>query len=685
MKNKPLLTRITISLIALFLSHHSNAQPVPLGQDKLVQQLNQELSGESAKRNVEFISRLHRMRGSKDYNQAIAFIMSELQEYKMASIEVIKIPADGKIMYGTQKSRPAWNADFGELWEMEQKNGDWKQAVKIADYQSIPLVIAQDSRSGEATADLVDIGKGTSETDYINKNVKGKLVLTSSQPEAVVSFAIEKYGALGIISYAQNQETAWSKENENLIRWGHLSTFTNTKTFAFMVSLKQARGFQDRFAKGENIRLQAKVIAEQTPGSYDILTAAIEGADPVLKNEEIAFTCHLDHPRPGANDNASGCMSILEVARTLNKLIAEGKIERPKRTIRFIWSPEIEGTIALLNFKPAMADKIKFNIHMDMVGGGPETKAIFHVSGSPQSLPGFINDVGEAFGDFVNQASDAYAAGEKVLFPIVAQEGGKEALSAVLGEFHMGSDFEVYNEGSFRIPSIYLHDWPDRYIHTNYDVAANIDATKMKRSAFIGAGSGYYLANVDNSQLPLLIRLMKRRALNRASGMLNYCQPFSPDEQENTKYYFWLHETEVFNSLKKYTTISPAVETDYEKYLSNLKLSIGKGKQMMSSDKSAPVIYTRNNQPKGPMTVFGYDYFTDHYKIGKEQPALLNFSSANRSGSEYAYEALNLVNGKNNISDIRNSLSAEFGPVPLELVMEYLQALESIGVIKREK
>ena len=682
MRNNLFFNWIIVSFIIISSINKSNAQPVPLGQDKLVHHLDQELSGETAKRNIEFISRLHRMRGSKDYNQAIAFIESKLQEYKLSSIEVIKIPTDGIIMYGTQKSRPAWNAEFAELWEMEKHNDDWVPTVKVADYNAVPLVLAQDSRSADVVGELIDIGKGASENDYINKDVKGKLVLTSSQPEAVVELAIEKYGAVGIISYAQNQPTAWLKENENLIRWGHLATFSNTKTFAFMVSLKQARSFQERLARNEIVKLHAKVIAEQSAASYNILTGVIEGSDPILKKEEVAYTCHLDHPRPGANDNASGCMSILEVARTLNKLIAEGKIERPKRTIRFIWSPEVEGTVALLNYKPEMTDKIKFNIHMDMVGGGLETKAIFHVSRSAQSLSSFINDVGEAFGDFVNHASDNYASGAEVHYPIVSQEGGKEVLGAVLGEFHMGSDFEVYNEGSFRIPSIYLHDWPDRYIHTNYDVAANIDPTKMKRSAFIGAGSGYYLANFNNSSLFSVIDLMKRDVLNRASMMLNFSQSFSADDQENIKYYFWLHELDAFRSLKQYATISNDIENDYVKYLSNLKLSIGKGKQTIIQNKNASIIFSRNSQIKGPMTVFGYDYFTDHYKK-KEMPALLNFSSLNRSGGEYAYEALNLVNGKNNVLEIRNILSAEFGPIPLDVVVEYLEALESVGVVKR--
>ena len=105
----------------------------------------------------------------------------------------------------------------------------------------------------------------------------------------------------------------------------------------------------ERLAQGEKISLHAVVKAGQHAGNYEVVTATIPGADPKLKEEEIAFSCHLDHQRPGANDNASGCVTILEVARTLQKLIAEGKLARPARTIRFIWPPEIEGTLALLN------------------------------------------------------------------------------------------------------------------------------------------------------------------------------------------------------------------------------------------------------------------------------------------------------------------------------------------------
>ncbi len=674
----------SISILLLFcFPGIINAQHVPLGQEPLVAGLDQELSGEVAKRNLEYISRLHRMRGSDDYNQAIAFISAKLKDYGLESIEVIKIPVDGTTMYGTQKSRPAWNVEFAELWEEAEQNGKWIKKTKIADWESIPLVVAQDSKSGEVSAALVDIGVGTKEADYANKDVKGKLVLTSSQPGNVVSLAIAKYGAAGIVSYAQNQPSAWYKENENLIRWGHFDYFANTQSFAFMVSLKQARNFQERISNGEKIKLHAKVMAETTAGHWEILTAVIKGSDSKLSNEEILFTCHLDHPRPGANDNASGCVAILEVARTLKKLVDEKRIERPKRTIRFLWSPEIEGTTALLSYSPELAVKTKFNIHMDMVGGGLETKGIYQVSRGPQSLPSFMNDIGESFGEFLNQTSIAYASGDPTKFPMVSKEGGKEPFHAIIGNFQLGSDFEVFTEGSFKIPSIYLHQYPDRYIHTNLDIPANIDPTILKRSAFIGAASGYYLANFQSNDLVALCNLMKQQMLKRAYLMLNFCNALAPNEQENTKYYFWLQELGALYSINPYAALTPEIEKDYKAYIKGLQSTIGSGNPVDNSDEKNLVVYSRNEKLKGGMVDFSYNYFRAHYDVKKDRPQIFDFLGIRGSGSEYTYEALNLVNGKSNISDIRNTLSAEFGPIPISYVSEYLEALESIGVIQR--
>jgi aminopeptidase YwaD len=55
------------------------------------------------------------------------------------------------------------------------------------------------------------------------------------------------------------------------------------------------------------------------------------------------------------------------------------------------------------------------------------------------------------------------------------------------------------------------------------------------------------------------------------------------------------------------------------------------------------------------------------------------------AGEEYAYEVLNLADGKRNAQEIRDAVSAEYGPVPVEMVAEYLKALEKIGVVEQLK
>jgi len=677
-------------LITLFVCLLLNITPLIANQARMtllpepvVAALSQELSGETAKRNLEYIARHHRMRGSQGFRAAAEHILKQLRDYGITEARIEQFPADGKVFYGTQRSRPPWDVEFAELWEMRELNARWTPHERLASWETMPISVAQDSESGEVTAELVEVGNGTSERDYVGKDVRGKIVLASSQPGGVASLAVDRFGAAGIVSYAQNQRTAWWGENENLVRWGHLDTFAKRPTFAFMISLKQARQLQLRLSRGEKIRLHATVRAGKHAGSYDIVTATIPGADPNLRDEEIAFSCHLDHQRPGANDNASGCVAILEVARTFSKLIREGKITRPARTIRFIWPPEIEGTITLLNARPELASRIKAVVHMDMVGGGPETKAIFHVTRGPASLPSFVNNVAEHFGEFVNDQSARFAGGENVAFPLFGSEGGKEALLAEIAEFSLGSDHQIYTDSSWNIPAIYLNDWPDRYIHTNFDTPANVDPTKLKRSAFIGAASAYFLANLKDDDAPSILRVLQADSLRRTSIMLKRRAELTPAEATNlTRHHLW-HERAVVESMERFFSIPTGVRAEASSFFAGLEKLVGGLTAAAPAQGEGSLVFRRNPKLKGPMSAFGYDYFSDHYGAERESAVrLLRYQGSRGSGGEYAYEVLNLVNGKRTAQEIRDAVSATYGPIPLEVVIEYLRALESIRVIE---
>jgi aminopeptidase YwaD len=700
------MRQLRFALLLTFLCTAGFAQKPPLLPEDQVKALAEETSGEAAMRNLEGIARNHRQRGSRGFHSAAELVAERARAYGLSNVTILQFPADGRVFYGTQRSRPPWDADFAELWELRKQSDSWVPAVRLASYEAEPITLAEDSESADVTADLVDVGNGTAESDYANKDVHGRIVLAAAQPGAVQSLAIEKFGAAGILSYALNQPTAWRGENENLIRWGHLQSFPKAKAFAFMASLKTARALRERLARSEQIRLHAVVRAGQHAGNYEIVTATIPGADPALKNEEIAFSCHLDHQRPGANDNASGCATILEAARTLQKLISEGKLPPPARTIRFIWPPEIEGTTVLLNAQPEFAQRIKAVIHMDMVGGGAVTKATFHVTRGPMSLPSFVHDVAEAFADFVNEQSEKFANTGAAEYPLVAPEGSKDALRAEFVPYTMGSDHDVYQDSSFRIPAIYMNDWPDRYIHTNFDSPANIDPTKLKRAAFIGAASGYFLAQLTDrdrilTETPLLaadvdlvrIDFLREMILQRNAGFergvtVESGQPppakfeaFSRDLGVMNRLRKWYME-ENARSLWIFTHArpeqvfkSPNIVPDFPQYKELPPEPPATGDGLL--------VFTRNPQPKGPLVVFGYDYLEDHAKAaGIALPRLLNYQGLWGAGEEYCYETLNFVDGKRNAQQVRDAVSAEYGPVPLELVLEYLRALEKIGVIK---
>src|SRR5580700_4976245 len=118
----------------------ATAQKPPLLAEKDVAALANELSGETAKRNLEVIATFHRQRGAKGFHMAAELVAERAQAYGLSDVQILQFPTDGKIFYGTQRSRPAWDAEMGELWEVgtdvatcEQALG--KKPVKDAEQQ----------------------------------------------------------------------------------------------------------------------------------------------------------------------------------------------------------------------------------------------------------------------------------------------------------------------------------------------------------------------------------------------------------------------------------------------------------------------------------------------------------------------------------------------------------------------
>jgi aminopeptidase YwaD len=712
-----------IGIVFLFTTALAFGQSQSLLPESTMQALMNEASGAAAKRNLQTITTFNRIRGSREFHAAAEFLVGKAKEAGLADVHIEKFPADGKTFYGTLKARQAWDADFAELWEVDpiekpnrfsgSPEAWFKPVRQVCSWESMRVCLAEDSESADITAELVNVGAGTSEKDYTGKDVRGKIVLISTQGGEAQKWAVDKYGAAGMVSYALNQPQGWQGDDDSLVRWGHLDSYSPTKTFAFQISLRQAHDFKERLERREKVWLHAKVKAGRHDGFYEVITGTLPGRDERLKNEEIVFSCHFDHQMPGANDNASGCATILEVARTLHKLIDEKKISPPKRTLRFIWPPEMEGTVIFLVSHPELVPQMKAAIHMDMVGGAQEkTKAIFHVTRTPDSIPSFVNDVAQVFGEYVRDLSVQFAATGESRCAVHSAEGSKDALHMEISEFTEGSDHQIYDEGSFRIPAIYLNDWPDRYIHTHADSIDKIDATKLQRAAIIGAASGYFLANLDEYNSTEItsevITHAKQRMANSQKRFVEQAQlaarfgaEASMREMDNFVQFLVRRERANLMSLRSFIGDEALAKFDINGFTLQMINWAGvekdeadrfsAGMNATSADESIPI----RLESKGPMSVFGYDYLVDHW--GADKTAALKIFSQlggiegatspirHSSSGEYTYEILNLIDGKRSVEAIRDVVSAEFGPIPTDWVQEYLRALVEVNVVQLTK
>ena len=363
----------------------------------------------------------------------------------------------------------------------------------------------------------------------------------------------------------------------------------------------------------------------------------------------------------------------------------EGKIPAPRRTLRWIWPPEIEGTIAYVNARPDLAARTKAVIHLDMVGGAPAvTKAVFRITRGPKSLPTFVNDVAEEIGRWMNAQTLEYASSGNADYPLADPEGGKEAWLAHPQDFSAGSDHQVWTEGSFRVPAIYLNDWPDRYIHTHHDEIANLDATKLLRAAFLASSGAYFLADLDTDDLPALARVIRRRALERAAAARARAEQLDdPAEASNVLRFQRDFERAVAASVERFTAPTDAWNRETATFLDTLDLLLAAPTpKNPAHDEPAhdEIVYRRAEEPKGPLSGFGYSYLADQLQR-RDLPTPALPGATGLWGSGYAYEALNLVDGKRDVRTIRDDLSAIYGPVDLDAVTEFLQTLATIGIL----
>ncbi len=413
------------------------------------------------------------------------YIYDQLVRYGLRGAEIVRFPG-GRV----------WDGIKGELWEMSPTR------QKLASYQDMRAMLASGSTNADVTAELVWVGMGTDE-ELDRAGVAGKIVVTEGSMGGVHQAACLQRGALGVVSIADGRpffdplQIPWSGVRSR--RGGG----DQEAKFGFFIPPREAEVLKLRLLAGDTITVHAEV--EATVREYDLEdpVAHIPGTDPDAA--EIILSAHLfeGYVKQGANDNKSGSAAILEVARTLHTLIEEGRIPRPKRTIRFLWGPEFSGTGPWVQANKELMERTLANINMDMVGEWLSlNKAYMTLVRTSYGHPHFINDVMENYFRFVGESNRERIQNRggfyRIPRRIVAPTGADEPFYYSIETHYGASDHMVFNDWSVGVPGIMMIAWPDQWYHTSGDRADKADPTQLKRVVIIGAAAAYTVASADD-------------------------------------------------------------------------------------------------------------------------------------------------------------------------------------------
>jgi hypothetical protein len=218
-------------------------------------------------------------------------------------------------------------------------------------------------------------------------------------------------------------------------------------------------------------------------------------------------------------------------------------------------------------------------------------------------------------------------------------------------------------------------------------VPANIDPTKLKRAIFIGAASAWYLANIDGAGITGLSVAIRPEQLNRTAETMRRANALraagaSGPEVANIWRQHWEYEAGMTASLGRFAPVPAAVSAEARRFQAASQRLLGPLPTAAPGHGAYAAVYERVAALKGPMNGFGYSWFDDHLKkAGLERPKLLS-RQPEAGGGSFGYEALNLVDGRRSIQQIRDYLAATSGPVPAEEVAEYLAVLQRLGVVQ---
>ncbi|MEW5935069.1 MAG: DUF4910 domain-containing protein, partial [Bacillota bacterium] len=404
----------------------------------------------------------------------------------------------GQHRYWTHCPGPEWQCEDAELTLLAPERR------RLARWEEHRLSLIQRSAPTPpegVECPLVLLSNPEDPASYRDADLQGKALMVDGDLQIIRRLAAPR-GVIGLV-------TDGMREFPPVRRSGDLPDALQYTSFWWNPGEEPMWGFVLSPRAGQELRrllrdagpaglpVHARVRSRFYPGSMDVLSALLPGSSP----EEVMVVAHLCHPQPSANDNASGSAAAVEALISIATLISRGTLARPRRGIRLLLVPEINGTTCYLASHPEVLGRTVAAVNLDMVGERQDLcGSTLQVEAGPLATPSFASDLlalimREALAEGSNWAGTA---------PLPALRWAETPFSG-------GSDHYLLGDPTVGIPCPMIIQWPDRFYHTSEDTPDKVDPGVLARVAAATAAYALFLAEAHLPQATWLAGEMVAR------------------------------------------------------------------------------------------------------------------------------------------------------------------------------
>ncbi len=454
--------------------------------ERLVEAIRSEVQPDQAMDFMRHVYATDRWFTFPKFQETAEFLHRTMVEIGLKNVELLGAPADGVSQIGFWTEPMAWDAKSARLEILEPTV---RSADRIlADYEKIPTSLGMWSGPTPPegiTAEVVEV-HGEDAAAIAKMPLKGKFALTDNNP-ANFKWALVKAGAVGAINaFTENSDLHDGRQWINA--WGDNGwAFTkgSTPLISFSISPRQAALLRQLLAEHGKVRLKATVDSRYYAGVYPYVTGVIPGTSP----EEVLTLGHAFEQ--GAEDNATGVAAMLESLATLRRLIADGKLSPPRRSIRILIMGEMYGSMHYVATHP---DRIRRTIAA-MCMDTPA--ALYSLAGTEYTF--YMNPhVAKSYTDaFVLKVAEEYFS--KVGRPWHSHP------------FMSGTDTYLA-EPAINVPTVWPYSGSGVHTHHNSeDNPDRVDSRSLRDVTAVNASYLYFLANASEPEALWLAELSQTR------------------------------------------------------------------------------------------------------------------------------------------------------------------------------